>query len=271
MEEVPLFATEDEERQWWATHDLAPELWEDVTEEQGALLDRLAVETGAQKALRRIRNSFVLIEKSQGAFSPMNQYDEKYNQETYYWGIKPSPICFEVLKMIPPERTIRLIDIGCGEGRNTVFFARNGYVVTAFDLSLKGVEKTKRLAEKVAVDVNVFQADINEYRLSEEFDILFSTGVLHYVPPTLRAEIFENYKQYTTSQGLNVFSVFVKKPFIARAPDGETTAQKWISGELFTHYHDWRIEYCTEEIFDCMSSGAPHQHAVNRVIARKVV
>jgi len=53
MEEVPLFATEDEERQWWATHDLAPELWEDVTEEQGVLLDRLAAETGAQEARRR--------------------------------------------------------------------------------------------------------------------------------------------------------------------------------------------------------------------------
>ena len=39
--------------------------------------------------------------------------------------------------------------------------------------------------------------------------------------------------------------------------------------ELFTHYHDWLIESCTEEIFDCMSSGIPHQHAVNRVIARK--
>ena len=64
-------------------------------------------------------------------------------------------------------------------------------------------------------------------------------------------------------------SVFVHKPFIPPAPDGEATAPRWISGELFTHYANWRIEYCTEEIFDCVSSGVPHQHAMNRVVARK--
>lgn len=35
------------------------------------------------------------------------------------------------------------------------------------------------------------------------------------------------------------------------------------------YYWDWEILYCTEEIFDCMSSGIPHKHAVNRIIARR--
>ena len=198
-----------------------------------------------------------------------NPYDEKYAQASYYWGVKPSHICFEVLKRMPPDRRVRLLDIGCGEGRNAVFFARNGYDVTAFDLSPIGVEKTRRLAEQVGVKVELFEANINEFRLKEPFDVLFSTGVLHYIPQSLRAEVLENYKAFTNPGGLNVFSVFVKKPFIAKAPDGEASGQKWISGELFTHYHDWRIEYCTEEIFDCNSSGVPHQHAVNRMIAVK--
>jgi tellurite methyltransferase len=80
----------------------------------------------------------------------------------------------------------------------------------------------------------------------------------------------DNYKQSTNPNGIHVFSVFVRKPFIAKAPDAELTAHKWISGELLTHYHDWKIEFCTEEIFDCLSSGIPHQHAVNRIIARKL-
>ena len=198
-----------------------------------------------------------------------NSYDKKYNKQSYYWGLRPSSMCFEILRMMPSDHHIRLLDIGCGEGRNAVFFARNGYDVSAFDLSEKGVEKTKRLAEKVSVEVEVFRADIKEYRLEEPFDILFSTGVLHYIPPVLRTETFENYKSFTSPGGLNAFSVFVRKPFIAKAPDSEATAQRWISGELFTQYHDWLIESCTEEIFDCMSGGIPHQHAVNRVIARK--
>jgi hypothetical protein len=41
LDEIPEFASEDEEREWWATHDLAPELGEDVTEQQHALIQRL--------------------------------------------------------------------------------------------------------------------------------------------------------------------------------------------------------------------------------------
>jgi tellurite methyltransferase len=94
--------------------------------------------------------------------------------------------------------------------------------------------------------------------------------VLQYVPPQRRAELFANYREFTSAGGIHAFSVFVDKPFIPPAPDAEETAHRWISGELLTYYHDWQIEYCTEETFDCMSSGVPHQHAVNRIVARNL-
>jgi tellurite methyltransferase len=197
-----------------------------------------------------------------------NPYDDRYARPGYYWGKLPSQACYQVLQLLPPVRPLRLLDIGCGEGRNAVFFARNGYYVTAFDASSKGIEKTKELAAGAGVSIETFVADINEFRLTDSFDVLFSTGVLQYVPPERRQELFANYREHTSPGGLNAFSVFVKKPFIAKAPDGEKTAHRWISGELLTLYDDWRIESCTEEVFDCMSSGVPHQHAVNRVIAR---
>lgn len=200
----------------------------------------------------------------------MNLYDEKYNREDFYWGVQPSRSCLEVLKIFPPDIGIRLMDIGCGEGRNAVFFARNGYNVTAFDLSQRGVEKTQILAQKAGVNIQVFQADIKDYRLSEEFQIIFSTGTLQYIPSELRTEVLSNYKRFTAPNGINVFSILLDKPFIPKAPDQETTTHKWISGEIFTYYHDWRIEYCIEDIFDCRSIEIPHKHAVNRMIARKV-
>ena len=196
-------------------------------------------------------------------------YNERYEHPGYYWGKTPSHSCYRVLQMLLPDRPLRLLDIGCGEGRNAIFFARNGYQVTAFDTSARGIEKTKQLAADAGVPIEAFVADINEFRLTESFDVLFSTGVLQYVPPGQRGDLFANYRTYTNPGGLNVFSVFVKKPFIGKAPDAEKTAYKWISGELLTYYHEWKIEYCTEDIFDCMSSGVPHQHAVNRIIARK--
>lgn len=200
----------------------------------------------------------------------MTMYDDAYRTEGYYWGRRPSAMCFRVLELMPPDQPLRLLDIGCGEGRNAVFFALNGYHVTAFDLSPVGVEKTARMAAEVGVSLDLFTADLLAFRLSEPFDILFSTGTLHYLPPELCGEILGNYKRFTNPDGLHVFSVFVRKPFIPPAPDGEATAHAWISGELFTHYYDWRIEFCAEEIFDCTSGGVPHQHAMNRILARKV-
>lgn len=198
-----------------------------------------------------------------------NLYDERYSRPGYYWGKAPSQICYRILQLLPPDRPLRLLDIGCGEGRNAVFFARNGYRVTAFDTSLTGVKKTTQLASEAGVRVDVFACDIDSYRLTKPFDILFSTGVLQYVPEERRQDLFENYKCHTSCGGMNVFSVFVKKPFIPRAPDAEETSHAWLSGELLTYYHDWMIEFFTEEIFDCTSGGRPHRHAVNRMIARK--
>lgn len=40
LEDIPEFASEEEERAWWATHDLAEELGTDVTEEHHALIRR---------------------------------------------------------------------------------------------------------------------------------------------------------------------------------------------------------------------------------------
>lgn len=198
------------------------------------------------------------------------EYDTRYRGAANYWGQTPSPMCRTVLDLMPPERPLRVLDIGCGEGQNAVFLAEHGYEVSAFDLSSVGVEKTLRAARNAGVVVNVFQADLLTFRLSDEYDILFSSGTLHFIPEPLRHEIFGNYKCHTVLGGINAFTLLVEKPFIAKAPDSDASANRFVSGELFTHYHDWKIELCNEAIFDCMSGGVPHQHASNRMIARKM-
>jgi tellurite methyltransferase len=109
-----------------------------------------------------------------------------------------------------------------------------------------------------------------DFRLSTQFDILFSSGVLHYVNRKQRKEIFDNYKRYTNNDGMHFLNVFVQKPFIAPPPEKEPNAYTWTSGELLSHYHDWLIESSPEVVFDCNSSGIPHQHAMSKLITKKV-
>jgi len=198
-------------------------------------------------------------------------YEKAYRDvDGYYWGVNPSQMCLKVLSLLMPEKPLKVLDIGCGEGKDAVFLARCGYDVTAFDISDSGIEKTKRLADKAGVHVNVFKADVNDYRLDSNYDILYQVGVFHAIKPELREEIMDNYKSHVNTNGIAAFFSFVEKPFIPLPPEEEEFFYPLKSGQLFTYFYDWKIEHCEEYIFDCNSSGIPHRHAVNRVYARKV-
>lgn len=202
---------------------------------------------------------------------PSGQYGSRYNQEDYYWGLEPSGMCYEVMKLLPPIRPLRVLDIGCGEGKDAVFFARNGYEVTAFDIAQSGLDKAQRLADAYGVQINLVQADLLSFRPDGEYDIVFSSGVLHYIPERLRAEIFHYYQSHTSVGGVHALNTFIRKPFIPDPPDENAPAWPYRSGELAGYYADWRFHRFSEEIFDCTSSGIPHQHCMNTIIAEKML
>jgi 2-polyprenyl-3-methyl-5-hydroxy-6-metoxy-1,4-benzoquinol methylase len=58
-------------------------------------------------------------------------------------------MCYKILQLKHPHRSLKLLDIGCEDGRNSVFFARNGYKLLAFDISSKGIEKQRKWPVKL--------------------------------------------------------------------------------------------------------------------------
>ena len=203
----------------------------------------------------------------------LTEYDKRYHTEGYYWGLSPNNLCYEIMRLKPPTKLYKVLDIGCGEGKDAVFLARNGYSVTAFDISEQGLSKARELADHCGVKIDFFKADIRNFRLETDFDIIFSSGVFHYIPQEQRSSVIESLKEHTTSNGLNVINVFVRKPFIQLPPDieeSEIAAGDWRSGELFTYYHDWLFHKNEERIFDCNSSGIPHKHCMDIIIAEKI-
>ena len=203
----------------------------------------------------------------------LTKYDERYNAEGYYWGLSPNNLCYEIMLLKPPTKPYKVLDIGCGEGKDAVFLAKNGYNVTAFDISDQGLSKARELAVHCGVKVDFFKADIRDFRLEADFDIIFSSGVFHYIPQEQRSSVIESLKEHTTSKGINVINVFVRKPFIPLPPDieeSELAAGDWKSGELFMYYHDWLFHKNEEQIFDCNSSGIPHKHCMDVMITEKI-
>lgn len=198
-------------------------------------------------------------------------YNDKYKQDGLYWGSEPTKTCRLLVEKIPFQKDCRLkvLDIGTGEGRDALYLAALGFDVTAFDLSPVGIEKLAKIAEAKNLTVESFVADIKDFRCDNKFDICLSSGTLHYLSPEIRAERIEYFKTLVDIDGYHVFSVFVEKPFVPPAPDAEKNTFLFKSGELMSYYHDWEIIHTAEEIFNCNSGGTPHQHATNRVVARK--
>ena len=202
----------------------------------------------------------------------MTDYDKRYDHDRYYWGLVPNTLCYEIMRLKPPIKPYKVLDIGCGEGKDAVFLARNGYSVTAFDISDQGLSKAEMLANHCGVKVDLFRADIRDFRLQTDYDIIFSSGVFHYLPYEQRMSVIDNLKAHTTPGGIHAINVFVQKPFIPIPPDaedGEFEAEGWKSGELFLYYHDWHFHKNEERIFDCSSGGIPHKHCMDVLIAEK--
>ena len=203
----------------------------------------------------------------------LTDYDERYSGDEYYWGLIPNSLCYEIMKLKPPTKPYKVLDIGCGEGKDAVFLARNGYDVTAFDISETGLSKARELANYCGVKVDFFKADVRDFRLDTNYDIIFSSGVFHYIPYDLRENIIDNLKAHTITNGINVINVFVRKPFVQLPPDieeSELAAGDWKSGEIFMYYHDWLFRKNEEKIFDCNSSGVLHKHCMDVIIAEKI-
>jgi tellurite methyltransferase len=201
----------------------------------------------------------------------VSDYENRYKTDGFYWGVAPNRMCYEVMRLKPPTSPLRLLDMCCGEGKDAVFFANNGYIVSAFDVADTGLEKGRRLAELNGCEVSFFKADMRDFMPDDEFDIIYTSGGLLYHAPEKRQVMMDAYKKKTMSSGLHAMNTFVDKPFIARAPDSEDSEYYWRSGELFSYYADWYFhETMTEFIFDCESNGVKHQHCMDMLIAERI-
>jgi len=197
--------------------------------------------------------------------------DDRYRSRDFFWGVQPNIACLKVLELMPLtklQRPYKLLDIGCGEGRDAVFFARCGYDVSAFDISEAGLEKAKRLADSAGVNIRLFRADMNDYRLHENYDVICSSGALNYIHPSLRDEIMANYKAHVNEEGLVAFHTVVEKPFLACTKDHNKNPHFhfWKTGELSTYFHDWFVALTVEYIYQ-MSRETTPLRAANRLFA----
>ncbi len=82
-----------------------------------------------------------------------------------------------------------LLDIGCGDGRDADFFARNGLLVTAIDFSDEAIERVKKLNPNIDTRMmDILSMDFPD----ETFDAVYAHLSVQYFDDTSTTAIFSN-------------------------------------------------------------------------------
>ncbi len=198
-------------------------------------------------------------------------YEKWYECDGYYWGTEPADFCDELIKLCPPSPDKKVLDIGCGEGKDAVYMASKGYSVTAFDVAENGIKKTFRMAKENGVEINAYVDDINTFETDEQFDIVYSTGTIQYLFDENKKAFFDKIERITKKNGFVFFNVFVEKPFLELPPDWDMEEKMWKSGELFSYLPNWKFHKVDEVIFEDDSNGIPHYHCMDTIICEKII
>ena len=106
-------------------------------------------------------------------------------------------------KLIKTKKLKTLLDLGCGDGRDSVYFFDKGLKVTAVDFSVSGIKKLK---EKNS-NINCVLGDIRKIKLKENsFDIIYAHLSLHYFDDKTTNNVFAKLHNALKKKGL----IFIK-------------------------------------------------------------
>ena len=133
--------------------------------------------------------------------NPVN-YDKKFKEN---FPIFPAKIDLELkryLNLVPGKE---VLDLGIGQGRNSIPLAELGFNVTGVDYSTKCLEVCKNTCNKL----NLVQSDIRTFDIEKDkYDMIISGYVLHFLHKNDSYQIIKNIKNNLKNNGIVYISVF---------------------------------------------------------------
>jgi SAM-dependent methyltransferase len=92
-------------------------------------------------------------------------WNQRYATAEYVWKADPNVFLVREVEGLAPGRAV---DLACGEGRNAVWLAEEGWTVTGVDFSDVGLDKGRRMAAERGVEVEWVCADATAWSPPEQ-------------------------------------------------------------------------------------------------------
>jgi SAM-dependent methyltransferase len=79
------------------------------------------------------------------------QWQDTFSEIPEMFGPEPSDPARKTLELLKRKGITRLLELGCGQGRDTIYFAQNGFTVYALDYSALGLEAINKKAQELGL------------------------------------------------------------------------------------------------------------------------
>ncbi len=133
-----------------------------------------------------------------------------------------------------------VLDLGCGEGRDSVFLSLEGFNVEAIDSSSNSIHNTNQLSKIYNVNLELKKENINKITFDKKYDLILCNFVLHFLKKDKIYNIINKIKNSTKNNGINVFSVLTEK-------NKNKFEYLFKEKELKKLYLDWEVLFKKED------------------------
>lgn len=195
----------------------------------------------------------------------VDRWNERYSQADFAYGELPNDYLKAQLEKIEPGTILFPAE---GEGRNAVFAARLGWVVSAFDISVEGQKKAFRLAEKndVTIDYQVGDLPSQNYHTGQ-FDAL--ALIFAHFPANIKSGYHRTLDKYLRKGGIVIFEAFSKNHPEYQARNEKIGGPKdmaslFSTDEIRADFSDYDILELVEAVVE-LNEG-PHHSGTGSVI-----
>ncbi len=145
----------------------------------------------------------------------------------------PSDIVVDLAGMLTAGSSV--LDLGAGQGRNSLYLASKGFDATAVDMEDSEIAILQRKNKEAKKKVKILQADIRKFVPEKQYDAVISNTVLHFFTLPEIEKAIHVMKQATTKNGYNLITAYTDKNPPGKRP------YLFKHDELKDFYKDWDV------------------------------
>lgn len=97
-------------------------------------------------------------------------YGNKYDNESFTRGTPGE--CDFIEREIDYNKSLKILDIGCGTGRHSIELSKRGYDITGIDLSDSMLARAREKASVHGLKINFLKHDARDLPFTAEFDLV---------------------------------------------------------------------------------------------------